>query len=103
MTLTKYPHWIDFDAAEVKNMKGFTYLPRQEGGNGTVKDYEIYVSLDGKNWGEPVAKGSFARGSEEKKVLFSKPVKGRYIRFRALSEQNGQDFASGAEFTLIAD
>lgn len=103
VTLTKYPHWIDFDAAEVKNMKGFTYLPRQEGGNGTVKDYEIYVSLDGKNWGEPVAKGSFARGSEEKKVLFSKPVKGRYIRFRALSEQNGQDFASGAEFTLIAD
>ena len=103
VTLTKYPHWIDFDAAEVKTMKGFTYLPRQEGGNGMVKDYEIYVSLDGKNWGEPVAKGSFARGAEEKKVLFNKPVKGRYIRFRALSEQNGQDFASGAEFTLIAD
>jgi beta-galactosidase len=36
-------------------------------------------------------------------VLFDKPVKARYIRFRALSEQNGTDFGSGAEFTLIAE
>ena len=35
--------------------------------------------------------------------MFSKPVKARYIRFRALNEQNGQDFASGAEFSLIAE
>ena len=35
--------------------------------------------------------------------MFEKPVKARYIRFRAVSEQTGQDFASGAEFSLIAD
>ena len=32
-----------------------------------------------------------------------KPVKARYIRFTALSEQNGQDFASGAEITILAN
>ncbi len=103
ITQAKYPHWIDFDAGETKTMKGFTLLPRQSGQNGWVKDYEIYVSQDGKSWGEPIAKGSFPGNAELKKVMFAKPVKARYIRLRALNEQFGQDYASGAEFTLIAD
>ncbi len=103
ITLTKHPHWVDFDAAEVKTMKGFSYTPRPGGGNGNVKDYEIFVSQDGKEWGEAIVKGTFPNNAEVKKVMFEKPVKARYIRFRALSEQNGQEYASGAEFTLIAD
>lgn len=103
VTLAKYPHWVDFDAAGVKNMKGFVYTPRVSGYNGMVKDYEIYISMDGKEWGEPIVKGSFERNNDPQKVMFEKPVKGRYIRFRALSEQRGNDYASGAEFELIAD
>ena len=103
VTVAKYPHWVDFDAGEVKNVKGFTYLPRQDGNNGNIKDYSIQVSMDGKEWGEPVKKGTFANNLKEKKVVFDKPVKARYIRFTALSEQNGQDFASGAEITILAD
>jgi beta-galactosidase len=103
VTLAKYPHWVDFDAAAVKNMKGFVYTPRGDNSNGMVKDYEIYVSQDGKEWGAPVKKGSLERSSEPQKVMFDKPVKARYIRFRALSEQYGNDFASGAEFNLIAE
>lgn len=103
VTVAKYPHWVDLDAGEVKEIKGFTYLPRQNGGNGNIKDYSIQVSMDGKEWGEPVNKGIFARDSKEKRVLFDKPVKARYIRFTALSEQNGQDFASGAEITILAN
>jgi beta-galactosidase len=103
VTVAKYPHWIDFDASEVKTMKGFIYTPRQDGPNGHVKDYEIYVSQDGKEWGAPVKKGTFARGGDPKRVLFDAPVKARFIRFRALSDQNGTDFASGAGFSLIAE
>ena len=103
VTVAKYPHWVDLDAGEVKNIKGFTYLPRQNGGNGNIKDYSIQVSQDGKTWGEPVHKGTFANNTKEKKVEFAQPVKARYIRFNALSEQNGQDFASGAEITILAE
>jgi len=103
ITLAKYPHWVDFDAGEQKTMRGFTLLPRQSGTNGWIKDYEIYVSQDGKTWGQPVAKGSFERNADLKRVMFASPVKARYIRLRALSEQNGQDYASAAEFGLIAD
>ena len=103
VTVAKHPHWVDLDAGDVKNITGFTYLPRQDGGNGNVKDYTIHVSMDGKNWGEPVQKGSFANNRDAKKVTFNRPVKGRYIRFTALSEQSGQDFASGAELSILAE
>ena len=103
VTVAKYPHWVDLDAGEVKNIKGFIYLPRQDGNNGKIKDYSIQVSMDGKNWGTPVQKGTFDNSSKEKQVEFAKPVQARYIRFTALSEQNGQDFASGAEITILAE
>ena len=103
VTVSKHPHWVDLDAGEVKDIRGFTYLPRQDGSNGAVKDYTIHISMDAEEWGDPVHKGAFRRGNNEKKVMFDRPVKGRYIRFTALSEQNGQDFASGAEISVIAD
>ena len=104
ITLAKYPHWVDFDAGKQKIIKGFTYLARQDGSlNGCIKDYEIYVSNDNKTWGEPVAKGSFEKTAKLQKVMFEKPVKARYVRLRALNEQSGQDYASGAEFTLITE
>ena len=104
ITLAKYPHWVDFDAGKQKVIKGFTYLARQDGSlNGCIKDYEIYVSNDNKTWGEPILKGHFEKTAKLQKVMLNKPVKARYFRLRALNEQNGQDYASGSEFTLIAE
>lgn len=104
ITLAKYPHWVDFDAGKEKIIKGFTYLARQDGSlNGCIKDYEIYVSNDNKNWGNPILKGKFEKTVKLQKVMFGKPVKARYVRLRALNEQNGQDYASGAEFTLVTE
>ena len=87
-----------------KEIKGFTYTPRQDGGeNGDIKNYQIQISDDGKNWSNPIAKGSFERNKKEKRVLFEKPVKTRYIRFVGLDSQNKADYAGGAEFTILAD
>lgn len=103
VTMANYPHWVDFDCYETKTLTGFSYTPRQDSPNGNIKDYEIYVSQDGKNWGEPILKQSFANNTNTKKVMFEKPVKARYLRFKALSSQDKQDFASGAEFTIMAE
>ncbi len=104
VTVAQYPHWVDFDCGEAKSIKGFSYMPRQDGGtNGNIKDYTIHVSSDGENWGEPVHKGRFSADQKEKRVLFNKAVKARFIRFTGLSSQNGQDFAGGAEFSVLAD
>lgn len=103
VTVAIFPHWIDFDCGETKMIKGFIYLPRQDGPNGNIKDYEILLSQDGKEWGDVVLKGTFANDQKEKKVMLPTPVRARYFRFKALSSQNGQDFASGAEFSIIAE
>lgn len=103
VTVAKYPHWVDFDCGEVKTLKGFTYLPRQDSPNGRIKDYQIQVSNDGKTWGDVLVKGSFENNAKEKRVMFSKPVKARYVRFTGLSSQDGQDFATGAEMGVLAE
>jgi beta-galactosidase len=104
VTVAKYPHWVDLDVGDAKLIKGFTYLPRQDGTNGHIKNYSIHVSMDGKNWGaQPLMKAKFENNAAEKRVIFDKPVKARYIRFTALSEQRGQDYATGAEITIIAE
>lgn len=103
VTQAKYPHWVDFDCGEEKLIKGFTYLPRQDGPNGDVKGYSITLSTDGQTWSKPVCEGQFPNSKKEQKVMFSKPQRARYLRFTALSSQNGADYASGAEFTVLAE
>lgn len=101
VTVAQYPHWVDFDASEEQLITGVSYLPRTSGGNGLIKGYRVQVSSDGKNWSDAVAEGQFERASGLKTIRFDKPVKGRYVRFTALSSQDGQDFASGAEFNVL--
>lgn len=103
VTVAQYPHWVDFDAGEFKMIKGFTYLPRQDGANGNIKDYRIQISLDGKSWSNPIKEGSFEKNTKLQTILFDKPIRGRYIRFTALSSQNGQDYAAGAEFGVLVN
>ena len=104
VTVTKYPHSVDLDCGEPKTIKGFTYLPRQDGSpNGDIKEYSIQLSTDGKTWGEPIHTGAFENRKSLQRIIFAKAQKARYLRFNALSSQNGADFASGAEMTVIAE
>jgi hypothetical protein len=101
VTVANYPHWVDFDCQTTKNIKGFTYLPRQDSNNGNIRNYRIQVSQDGKTWSSAIHEGQFENNRNEKRVIFDKPVRARYLRFTALSSQDGQDFATGAEFSIL--
>lgn len=81
--------------------RGFSCLPRSDGVNGNISRFEFYTSNDGKAWGSPVAQGFLSRDAKEKIVVFSKPLKARFIRLVALEGFNGQKWASLAELTLI--
>jgi hypothetical protein len=65
-----------------------------------IANYEFYISADGNTWGTPVAAGTFAKSAAEKQVSFS-PATGRYIRLKALSEVNGNNWASMAEINVL--
>ena len=98
-----YPHEFRIELPESREIKGFTYLPRQDMTNGWINKYQVYVSSDGENWAEPAAAGNFQRGRKKKKILFDKTREGRFFRFVALSGFDGQIFASAAEIDIIIE
>jgi beta-galactosidase len=100
LTLTKHPHTVDIDLGEVKSFKAVAYLPRQDNVNGRVAQYRLAISNDAKEW-TTVAEGRFPNSSARQTVALGRSVSARYLRFVALSEVNGQDFASGAEIDVI--
>jgi len=97
----KYPHQITIELHEQTEIKGLTYLPRQDMSNGWIAEYEVYVSTDGTNWGDAVVAGTFQKGRDKKKITFAKTRKARFIRFVAVSGFDSQIFASVAELDVI--
>ncbi len=95
-----YPHEIVLDLGASYAVDGFSYLPRQVGTNGRMKDYQLFVSADGQSWGEPVSAGSFTIGTAETRLTFPATT-GRYLRLVGLSSQNGAAFGGAAELNVF--
>ena len=96
------PHELLIDLGGEYEISAFAYLPRNGGSNGTIRNYEFYVSQSDKDKGKPVAKGTFAKRTGENLITFKTPVKGRYVRLRALSEVAAQPWTSVAELQIIS-
>ena len=110
--IEKHPHEIIIDLGKELEIKGFSYLPRQDGNpNGWVKDYEFYVSKDSKNWGKPAAEGTFERNDALKRVSFynalsvysKSSVKARFLRFVALKGFGEDPYTTIAELDIMTE
>ncbi len=97
----RHPHEIIIDCGEMLQLASVTYLPRQGSPNGRIGQYELYISKDGQQWGEPAQRGSFPNTGNLQIIKFSEPITGRYIKLRALSEQRNEPWASAAEISVI--
>ncbi|MCK4292183.1 MAG: discoidin domain-containing protein [Planctomycetes bacterium] len=97
------PHEIVIDLGKPYDISGFGYLPRAGGGNGTIKDFELYLSNNAKDFGTPAIKGAFAKRNAENIVKLPASVTARYVKLRALSEVNGRAWTSIAELRILTD
>lgn len=95
-----YPHEVVLDLGADYAVDGFVHLPRQVGTNGRMKDYELYLSEDGRTWGEPVSTGSFLDGTAETRLEFT-ATEARYVKLIGLSSQNGGVFGGAAELNVL--
>ncbi len=66
-----HPHWIIVDMGTNQIVTGLVYLPREDYGNGSIKQYEVHVSSDNTNWIQ-VAAGEF-EGPGADTTLFAEP------------------------------
>ena len=100
---TRHPHQIVIDMTKTYMVTAVTYLGRQDGNeNGLVKQYEIYVSTDGKNWGTAAASGTFAKTTALQVAKLKTATAARYIKFVAKSEVNGNAWTCAAEIGIQA-
>jgi hypothetical protein len=100
--VAKHPHELVIDLGGACEVRGFRYLARQDGGwNGSFAETEFYVSDSPDAFGEPVARATFEKVRSPQAVDCEKPVRGRYVRVRVLSEVNENPWASAAEIGII--
>jgi hypothetical protein len=95
-----YPHEVVIDLGEPTETSALQYVPRQDGTNGRIKEWEIAVSEDGENWSDPAASGTWENDAAVKTVPL-KVGKVRYVRLKGLSSVDGQPFMSAAEIIVL--
>ncbi|MFI2704017.1 discoidin domain-containing protein [Cellulosimicrobium composti] len=93
-----YPHHITLDLGAQYDVTGLQYTTRQNSANGRIAAYEVYVSADGVEWGEPVATGSFTATLAPQTVDLTGT--GRYLRLVGLSSIAGNEFGGAAEISV---
>ena len=97
------PHTLIVDMVSTYRVTAFTYLGRQDGSqNGMVKAYEVYLSTDGKTWGQAVATGEFKNTTSLQVAKLKTAKDARYLKFVAKSEVNGKAWTSAAEIGIQA-
>jgi hypothetical protein len=98
---TPHPHELILDLKSRQRVAGLSYLPRQDMANGRIAEYAVYSSLDGHEWGEPLATGRWEDGRTQQTIRFSSTVTARFIKLTCLSEVNNKSFAAAAEIDLL--
>jgi hypothetical protein len=99
-----FPHEIQLDLGTVHAVNGISLLSRSQTAGGKVKDYELYLSMDGINWGVPQSAGQLIYAdpnavSQRGTVHFG-AVDARYLRLVAHSNYDGSPYVMLAEFDV---
>ncbi|MBY7142864.1 discoidin domain-containing protein [Virgibacillus sp. NKC19-3] len=90
------PYTYEIDMQLAYDLDKFEYLPRIDAGNGTILNYDLDVSLDGKTYKNIVKDGSFEANNQLKTIDFDETVHARFIKL-TITDSVG-DFGSAREF-----
>jgi hypothetical protein len=100
--LATHPHELVMDLGATYRIRGFRYLARQDTGwNGTFAKTEFCVSNSPDRFGKPIVRATFNKVRTPQAADCAKPVRGRYVLVRVLSEVNGNPWASAAQIGVV--
>src|SRR5699024_5713497 len=92
----KLPQSITINLGGTHNIDRLRYLPRNDGTNGNIKEYNIYVSTNGEDF-RKVANGQWENTSDLKEATFS-PQEASFVKLEAIEGHGG--WASAAEIYI---
>jgi arylsulfatase A-like enzyme len=100
----KHPHELVIDLGAEHQITGFRVLARQDGGwNGAIKKCEIYVSNSADQFPNKPHTHATLKKTKKSLEIKCRPIGARFVLLRALSEVNGNQYASISEFGVIGD
>jgi endo-alpha-N-acetylgalactosaminidase len=97
------PHHLILDLKKPVRVRGLTYLPRQDMANGRIGKFELYATVIGQSWGEPIASGQWPNDAPLKTIRLEEGVEARFLKLVALSEVQGRPFAAVAEVDILVE
>lgn len=101
----QYPHEVVIDIGAVSELRGFELTPRQGRASSRVRRVAVYLSKDGRNWGDkPAVETELADEDTTQKVLLPEFTEAKYFRMVFLEPMKaGEPYASLAEVKPIVN
>jgi hypothetical protein len=97
-----HPHELVVEFRSPAAIRGCALLPRQDGNrNGWIKECEVFVSDDGREWGSPVATATLGSSPALQSIAFDRTVAPRFLKLVARSGFDEKPYASLAELRVI--
>ncbi|MEO5584631.1 MAG: discoidin domain-containing protein [Flavobacteriales bacterium] len=100
-----FPHEIELDLGAVHAVNGVSLLSRNGTGAGKAKGYELYLSMDGTDWGSMQSAGNFtyadlSAGAQRGTAYFG-AVDARYVRLVVSSGYSSGPYLMVAELDVF--
>lgn len=97
-----HPHHLAVDMGRDIDVLKFRITPRLDQANGRIKDYELYLSRNGEDWGEAVLKGVMPASSQPIELELDAPRTARFFKIVSLSEHGGQYYTTIGEMDVFS-
>lgn len=100
-----FPHEVQLDLGAVHAVNGISLLSRAGTAAGKAKDYDLYLSMDGMDWGQPQSAGTFTyadpnAGSQRTYAYFG-AVDAQYLRLVVHNNYQGTPHLMVAEVDVF--
>jgi hypothetical protein len=100
-----YPHDIIINLGALYPVNGFSILSRHNNSNGKVKDFDLYLSQDGVNWGNSESTGTLkysdSLGISKRGEIFFGAVDAQYVKIVMNSNYNNTPIINVSEIDIF--
>ena len=82
-------------------IKGLTYLARQDIPHCRAGECEAYLSDDSSHWDQPAATAKLGDTGELQTIIFKTPASGRYLKFVVKTTYGNDPLLAVAELDIL--
>lgn len=95
------PHFVWIDFQEERTFSQIKYIPAPDKIKGRISYFRIYVSENGKEWGEHILEEVLPDNDQPRIIKLNQEISTRYIKFEAVKVHGNSQEAAIAEIDIF--